>query len=243
VNVFRFVPGYEEHIYQPGKETLFLLLLAFLVAFALVRLYTRLARVRGWGSGSVGGVHLHHVVPGVVLVLLAGLLLASPAGTNSPFRELCAIGFGVGAALVLDEFALVFHLRDVYWSEEGRSSIDASILAALLAGLMLVTSSPWELDRDVDANSPRAIFFVTVAANLVFALVTVAKGKRVAGMVALFVPMLGWIGALRLAKPSSPWARRFYGPARLERSRSRFEYGRLGGVELRISDLIGGRPG
>jgi hypothetical protein len=97
------VPGYETHIYDGGKEALFLLFLSFLIAFALTRLYTRLARVYGSGSASVGGVHLHHAVPGLVLALGAGLLAFTPWGSNSPAQEALGIAFGVSAALVLDD--------------------------------------------------------------------------------------------------------------------------------------------
>ena len=51
MNVFRFIPGYKEEIYNAGKEPLLLLLVSFLLSFALTRLYTRLARRHGWGSG------------------------------------------------------------------------------------------------------------------------------------------------------------------------------------------------
>ena len=54
--LFHFVPGYDHYVYRPGRETAFVLLLAFLLTFAVVRIYTRLGRRRGWGSGSVGGV-------------------------------------------------------------------------------------------------------------------------------------------------------------------------------------------
>ncbi len=57
-----------------SREPTALLLAAFLVTFVLTRAYTRLARVRGWGSGSVDGVHLHHMVVGIVLVLVSGLI-------------------------------------------------------------------------------------------------------------------------------------------------------------------------
>ena len=114
MDLFRFVPGYTDVVYHEGKEPLFLLFLAFLVAFALARGYTRLARKHGWGSASVGGVHLHHVVPGLLLVLVAGLVVYTRLGAAEIPHELCAIAFGAGAALVLDEFALVFYLRDVY---------------------------------------------------------------------------------------------------------------------------------
>jgi hypothetical protein len=57
----RFVPGYEHHVYGPGREPVLFLLLAFLFTFAAVGTYTRVRRLRGWGSGSVRGVHLHHL--------------------------------------------------------------------------------------------------------------------------------------------------------------------------------------
>jgi ABC-type Fe3+ transport system permease subunit len=87
MNLFGPVPGYETHIYDTGKEALFLLFLSFLIAFALTRLYTRLARIYGWGSASVGGVHLHHAIPGLVLALGAGLLAFTPWGNQSPRRR------------------------------------------------------------------------------------------------------------------------------------------------------------
>ena len=113
MNIFRFIPGYSGVIFGEGKEPLFLLLLAFLIAFACTRGYTRRARDRGWGSGSVHGVHLHHAVVGIVFVLVAGLVAFTQLGTGAA-RDVSAIVFGVGAAFVLDEFALIFYLRDVY---------------------------------------------------------------------------------------------------------------------------------
>ena len=104
-DIFRFIPGYSQHIVGDGKEPVLLLLLAFLITFALTRLYTRLARVYGWGSGSVGGVHLHHMVVGI-LIMIATALVAVAQWPNGVGRDLIAIFFGIGAALILDEFAL-----------------------------------------------------------------------------------------------------------------------------------------
>jgi lysyl-tRNA synthetase class 2 len=58
-----------------------------------------------------------------------------------------AIAFGIGAALVLDEWALIFHLDDVYWSQEGRSSIDAVVIGSIMAGVLLYTASPFGLEE------------------------------------------------------------------------------------------------
>jgi hypothetical protein len=52
LRLFRFIPGYDAHIVLTGKEPLILMLLAFLITFALTRLYTRLARVYGWGAAA-----------------------------------------------------------------------------------------------------------------------------------------------------------------------------------------------
>jgi hypothetical protein len=243
MNLFRLIPGYDTHIYDGGKEPLFLLFLSFLIAFVLTRLYTRLARVYGWGSASIGGVHLHHAVPGTVLALGAGLLAFTPWGVNSPAQELLAIAFGVGAALVLDEWALIFHLDDVYWSDEGRSSIDAVIVGTVLAGILLHTASPFGLE-DTDNQGSRALLSALLALNYLFALVCFFKGKPIVGAVGLFVLLVGVVGALRLAKPRSPWARRFYreGSGKLEHSRRRFSFGWQGRLERKVDDLIGGAP-
>jgi hypothetical protein len=250
VNIFRFVPGYEQYIYEAGKEPLFLLLLSFLIAFFLTRLYTRLARYRGWGSGNVGGVHLHHIVPGIVLVLVAGLLLAATSGAQSTSRGSIAIVFGVGAALVLDEFALILHLEDVYWTERGRLSVEAAILGVLVTALMLVATSPFGSAGD----SARLItIFHFIALNLALATVTLLKGKFILGTATIFISPLGLIGSLRLAKPYSPWAVWFYDDARgrpsrrakrerkLARATRRFETGRSGQLERWLVDFIGGR--
>src|SRR5689334_22233856 len=88
-----------------GREPLLLMLAASLLTFALTRLYTRLARTRSWRSGRVGEVHVHHMVAGNVLMLTCGMLQIAfqPADLG---LDLLALGFGVGAAFVLDEFAL-----------------------------------------------------------------------------------------------------------------------------------------
>jgi hypothetical protein len=242
VDLFRFIPGYTEHIYDAGKEALLFLFLAFLIAFAITRAYTRIARARGWGSGSVGGVHLHHVVPGIILVLVSGLLLAAPVGVNSPLREIVSITFGAGAALVLDEFALVFHLQDVYWTNEGRTSVDAVILGAALGGLLLVSSSPWGVDADVAGRVPKAILFGVFAAQLIFAIVCFLKRKFTLGTIGIFIPFIAPIGAFRLAKPGSPWAHRRYGDEKYARACARYQAGRTGQIEDRLLDLIGGKP-
>ena len=105
---------------EPGRGGAFLVLLAFLVAFVLVRTNTRIIRSEriSWWPGNLeteGGLHIHHLVWGISLLLLSGFL-AFATDLEAPWWQLTAVGFGVGAGLTLDEFALWLHLRDVYWA-------------------------------------------------------------------------------------------------------------------------------
>ena len=88
----------------------------------------------------VRGMHIHHLVWGILILLLVGYgWLLDLGWSNSPmsifFGRLMAVSYGVGAALTLDEFALWLSLEpDAYWTREGRLSIDAvMIFGAILA--------------------------------------------------------------------------------------------------------------
>jgi tryptophan-rich sensory protein len=258
VNVFSFIPGYESYIYNEGKEPLLFLFLAFLITFALTRVYTRLARTRGWGSGSAGGVHMHHMVPGIILMSVAGILAFTQFADNEVVEEVAAILFGAGLALTLDEFAMIFHLKDVYWSEEGRTSIDALLMGVAGSGLLLVSSAPTsgEPALVLEFGSFRLEFglFIAIAINLVLSAITFRKKKPFLGTVSILVIFVGMVTAVRLGKPGSPWAHWFYDPDRgrerfrerrarkAERSLRRFTVGWSGQFERWFSDLVGGAP-
>jgi hypothetical protein len=241
MNVFRFIPGYEEEIYQAGKEPLLLLLLSFLLSFALTRLYTRLARRYAWGSGRLGDTHIHHMVPGLVLVLVGGLIAFSTY-TNPAIVDLAAIAFGGGAALVLDEFALVFHLEDVYWEDEGRQSVVATVLGAAVIVLMLVLTAPAGLHTDTFSDRSRIYAVAYLGGNALFALICFLKGKPFVGLTAIFVPLIGLVGAVRLAHPKSPWAHFFYDEPKLERARIRFSRCLGQRTRNRVVAVVGGFP-
>jgi formate-dependent nitrite reductase membrane component NrfD len=105
-----------------GERAGLILLVAMLLSFLLIRVSTRLMRSPKvtWWPGSIeteGGLHVHHLVFGIVLMLFAGFLMAIQP--DSPWFELSAAAFGIGAGLTLDEYALWLHLEDVYWAEEG----------------------------------------------------------------------------------------------------------------------------
>jgi hypothetical protein len=196
-----------------------------------------MARVRGWGSGHAGGVHLHHMVFGIVFILLAGFLdfALDPRG---PWLEILAVVFGIGAALTLDEFALWLYLKDVYWAEEGRHSLDAVIFAVLLGSLVFLGGAP--LGLDTSGSTEFLIGWATF--NFGASLIALFKGKLYLGVLGLFVPFVSWVAAIRLARPRSPWARRFYSknPKKMARAVAREQ--KRSARKTRIRDWIGGAP-
>src|SRR5919106_733639 len=134
----------ERNIVEPGKLPLLLALTAFVLTFLITRVITRTIRAgKGpFGNVSAGGVHVHHVVPGVILTVVGGFgaVASSRYGVGS---AVFAVVFGIGAGLVLDEFALILHLADVYWTEAGRKSVEVVVLTAALVGLFLAGFAPF----------------------------------------------------------------------------------------------------
>lgn len=237
---------WREQILDQGREGVFLVLVGFLGSFLFIRTSTRLMRsprVPWWpGSVTPGGLHIHHLVFGIALMLIAPTL-AFAMGDVSPWWELTALAFGIGAGLTFDEFALWLHLDDVYWAEEGRRSVDAVVVAALFMGIAFLGVIPFEID-----GSDWELFLVSLA-GLLFTLATVAicflKRRIGHGVVGLFFAPFAYYGAARLAKPNSPWAKRFYAgrnPRKQARSEHRFRHNRVERLYDRFRILIGGRP-
>ncbi|WP_395573746.1 hypothetical protein [Streptomyces sp. BK79] len=239
---------WQRNIMEPGKLPLLLALTAFVLTFVITRVITRLIRAGKGPFGNVesGGVHIHHVVPGVVLTLAGGF--GAVAGGRHGFGSaFAAVVFGVGAGLVLDEFALILHLDDVYWTEAGRKSVEAVVLTAALVGLVLAGFTPFGVDgMSDDELRDRANVVATVAANFFFSLLALAKGKARLAVFGVIVPFIALIGAIRLARPGSPWSRRFYGRRPRARARSRLRAyrhdRRWSGPRRAVQDWIGGRP-
>src|SRR5258707_4507067 len=172
-----------------------ILLGCMLLSFAFIRFSTRMIRAEvSWWPGNVspGGLHIHHLVFGIVLLMFSGFLsfVLQPA---SPWFEILAGLFGIGAGLTLDEVALWLHLEDVYWAEEGRSSVDAVIFAAIIGGGIIVGFVP--LDAG-DGGSTLAIA-TTVAIDLSLCAIVALKGKLSAAVIGMFIPPVGWVAAIR----------------------------------------------
>jgi hypothetical protein len=195
------------------------------------------AQVKWWpGNVTPGGLHIHHLVFGIVLMMLSGFLnfVIEP---QSPWFEILAGVFGVGVGLTLDEFALWLYLDDVYWSEEGRSSVDAVVFAAIIGGAIIVGFVP------LDASGASIISIVTsVVITLGICAIVAIKGKISSAVIGMFIPPVAWVAAIRLARPGSWWAKRRYEPgsAKLTRAEARKE--RHDKRVRRFQDLIGGAP-
>ena len=130
---FPVADAFQERIRDSGLGTIQITLIAFLVTFLITRAITHMIKAgKGpFGDISVGGTHLHHLVPGIFLLLISGVIgIAIDWQPGRPASLIVPVLFGIGAALTLDEFALWLTLRDVYWSKEGRRSVDAVIVLA-----------------------------------------------------------------------------------------------------------------
>ena len=216
-----------------------ILLGAFLASFLFIRTSARLMRSPkvSWWPGSVeteGGLHVHHLVFGIVLLLVAGFALALQP--PSPWLEFLAAGFGIGAGLTLDEYALWLHLEDVYWSEEGRRSVDAVVIAALVGGLLLMGFIPFGTDQGVIP------ILLSVLAALALSGIAIFKGKVVSGVTGMLVPLVSLVAAVRLANPGSPWARRRYAAGSRKLARATARYARHTRRYQRFQDRLAGAP-
>ena len=248
---------YQRVLVDTGRAAAVWALIGFLVTFAITRGITRRIRAKknapvtnadkpddsgGFSDIYIAGVHVHHQVWGILLVLLSGLL-EFRYDPGSPWTEVLAALFGVGAALALDEFALWFHLDDVYWGEDGRKSIDAILIAGGLGGVLLLQASP--IGPGNTEGIANWLYVTLVVFHLAVAGVCFVKGKLATGLIGIVIPIVATVGAIRLAKPTSAWARRRYsgpkGAAKLAKSHRRFDAAHQRRRD-RLRDALGGAP-
>ena len=218
----RVLRWFSHDIVERGRLPLLCCLLAFILTFFVARSFVRLIRhrrdaglpTRWWQPRNiqVGAVHIHHVAFGVVLVLVSGLTLVTlSVDGQEPQFTVAATFFGIGAALVLDEYALILHLSDVYWEEDGRASVDAVFAAVAVAGLLIMGFHPLmfflPIWHSADSVALRAGVGGVLALALPLAVVVLLKGKLWTGLLGMFIVVLLVIGAIRLSRPHAPWAR------------------------------------
>lgn len=217
---------FEHDIIGRGRLPLLCCLVAFILTFFVTRTFVRLIRHRAatgrppkwWEPRNIhiGSKHIHHVVVGVVLVMVSGITLVTLSMTGNQLEFTAgAILFGIGAALVLDEYALILHLSDVYWEEDGRTSVDAVFAAVAVGGLLVLGLHPlmffislWQ-DTTHSLVLRTGVIFAMVL-TLPLAVLVVLKGKVWTGLIGMFFVPLLFIGAIRLSRPQAPWARYLY---------------------------------
>jgi heme/copper-type cytochrome/quinol oxidase subunit 4 len=245
-----------------GRMPLVWCLIAFIVTFFVTRTIVRYIRAhagsdtpkkwyqpRNMGHGTV---HIHHVVIGVILVLISGLTMVTLAVDGGvPEFTAAAIIFGIGSALVLDEFALILHMEDVYWSEDGRTSVDAVFAAVAVAGLLILGFNPlsfFDIDiwREDNTLAARALVVGGAVVTLGLAVIVLFKGKVWTGLVGMFITPLLIVGAVRLSRPHAPWARWRYAhkPKKMHRALERERRLRRPVVQAKLwlQHVIAGEP-
>jgi hypothetical protein len=240
--------GFWDNLVEHEEQGFFLVLCGFLLSFAFIRMSARLMRSPKvpWWPGSVvsdGGLHIHHLVFGIVTMMIAGAAGFLAFG-RSPHTEIFAFIFGVGAGLTIDEFALWVHLEDVYWAEEGRSSIDAVVIAAAVMSLVLLGYSPVA----IESGSAEALIISIAVAVIDFSLVAICffKGRILHGVIGVFIPPVALYGACRIGKPRSAWAKHRYGgrrPSKQAKAEARFAPDRrTERFKEAFRDVVGGKP-
>jgi hypothetical protein len=135
---------WRHHMMNRASWSHFLLTFTFFVTFALVRGITYSIKYH-WlpflhNVETSSGLHIHHMVYGIFVVLIVGYIAVNFDAQR--WQAPLAIGYGIGAALTLDEFALWLRLEDVYWAKQGRESLDAIILAGTIF-LLILLSNPF----------------------------------------------------------------------------------------------------
>lgn len=117
--------------------------LSFTITFGLLRLLTWAihAHVAGLGNVRAGGVHIHHYLWGLAIVVaIASLVFVDVA---EHLHQWIGLAFGIGLALIVDELALLIELKDVYWNSVGTVSVGIALLVIGAGGTILVfTRSP-----------------------------------------------------------------------------------------------------
>jgi hypothetical protein len=224
--------AYRDAIVDTGKQAELFFLVTFLLTFGFIRLSTHMIRdqVSWWpGNVEVKGTHIHHLVWGILIVLVVGYV-GIAIRPDHPGPEILAVLFGIGAALTLDEFALWLNLKDVYWEKQGRRSIDAVIITAVLSAMVILGFRIWiDLGTSLEAGVVAAVGAFG-GLNLILVLVNFAKEKFGMGVVGLFISPVSLVGALRLGRPHSLWAKVLYGEEKRARAEERFEEGHPRGL-------------
>jgi hypothetical protein len=229
---------------EPTLRPMMWMFLAILVTFLITRTATRLIRSgrggrAGLGNVQIAGNHVHHQVFGILIIIGTGIVLVSATPHGAALSVAAAV-FGVGVGLTVDEFALWLRLRDVYWTKEGRVSVDAIFCVLVITGALVGGASL--LSGQVGTTTWWSSVAV-LAINLLLCLICLLKGKIVTGVTGIVLGIVAFVGAIRLAKPGSWWATHRYAgrPRRAARAEHRYDQ-RYADRWNRLRDLVAGPP-
>ncbi|RLE25638.1 MAG: hypothetical protein DRJ50_02560 [Actinobacteria bacterium] len=233
----------EREFIESGRLPLFLCFFAFVLTFLTTRAITRMIRSgRGpFGDNvSASGLHIHHAVPGVIILVFGAFLAVGAAGATG-WAELAGVLVGIGTSLVLDEFALILRLDDVYWAEEGRISVEMVGLTVALLGLILIGFNPFAVDFERDSSEVGGAI-LGIAIVLMLVTITALKGKYRLALFALLIPPIGIFGSIRLARPDSRWAKRRYDIEKCQRATDRANKfdARYGPLATSVGNFVAG---
>jgi hypothetical protein len=243
---------FQQSVVATGRLRLFCFFVAFIAAFVFIRFSVRMIRAQvTWWPGNVtpGGVHVHHAIFGLVFMCVGGVGGLVVRDANSAWAAVAAALLGIGMALLLDEFALVLFLKDVYWSERGRLSVEVVFVAVALCGLALLGWVPLGYTpaaRGATHLEAFAGIAVALAVNLALMAVCLLKGKIWCAVLGVYIGVIAVVGAIRLARPGSYWARSRYpaGSRKLAKAVAREK--RYGKPVTRLmnwmQDTVAGRP-
>ena len=241
-----FTDFWNDQLVANDRQGVFLVLVGFIGSFAFIRMSTRMIRAEvSWWPGNIeseSGLHVHHLVFGIITMMVAGTVGFAAFG-HSPLTEICAFFFGIGAGLTIDEFALWVYLEDVYWAEQGRSSIDATVIAAALIGMIVIGVNPFQAESEgatvIESILSWLIIIFFIAASFL-------KGRRLHGILGVIFTPLAIYATCRIGKPDSPWAHHRYGdkhPKKQAKAEARFHPGRrTDHFKEAFRDVIGGKP-
>ncbi|HXF31087.1 MAG TPA: hypothetical protein VN522_06160 [Solirubrobacterales bacterium] len=237
---------WNDQLVEHDRQGVFLVLVGFLGSFAFIRMSTRMIRAEvSWWPGNIeseSGLHVHHLVFGIITMMVAGTLGFAAFG-HSPLTEISAFLFGIGVGLTIDEFALWVYLEDVYWAEQGRSSIDATVIAAALIGMIVLGVNPFEASSEGATAVESILTWVII---IFFVAASFLKGRRLHGITGVFFLPLAIYATCRIGKPNSPWAHRRYGerhPRKQAKAEARFHPDRrTERFKEAFRDIVGGKP-
>ena len=194
---------FQQTVVDTGRLRLFCFFVAFIAAFAFIRFSVRMirAQVKWWpGNVASGGVHVHHAIFGLTFMCAGGVGGLVVQDTRSPLAATAAALLGIGMALVLDEFALVLFLKDVYWSERGRLSVEVVFVAVALCGLALLGWVPLGITHEAGQSRLDAFLGIglVLAVNLALTVVCLLKGKIWCGVLGVYVSFNELSGLVRI---------------------------------------------